>query len=221
MLVVASLGNLPGQELAQRIMAARSKHVAQRACVIAGVLYVSLGSIPVLIGVAAPLLLPEEQQTAVLQSLALRLFSPVMTVVFVLSVVSVVMSTITSGLLAPATTLAHNLLRHRVSSQVSSLMLCRISVVLVLAASIGVALIGENAYAILEASYAIGLVGLFVPFVAGIYDVKASDRATIAAMITGMAVWSLEFLFETVVPMSLVALFACGAVFEVLRRRDA
>ena len=219
-LVVASLGNLPGQELAQRIMAARSKRVATRACVFAGVLYVTLGSVPVLIGVAAPLLLPADQQTAVLQSLALRLFSPFMTVVFVLSVVSVVMSTITSGLLAPATTLAHNLLRHHVSARVSSLALCRLSVALVLAASIGVALIGENAYDILEASYAIGLVGLFVPFVAGIYDVKASDRATIAAMVTGMLVWSISFLFETVVPMSLVAVAACGVVFEVLRRRD-
>ena len=98
--------------------------------------------------------------------------------------------------------------------------LCRLSVALVLAASIGVALIGENAYDILEASYAIGLVGLFVPFVAGIYDVKASDRATIAAMVTGMLVWSISFLFETVVPMSLVAVAACGVVFEVLRRRD-
>lgn len=219
-LMVSALGNLPGQELAQRVMAARSARVARRACILAGCLYVSIGTVPVLIGVAAPLLLPEAEQ-AVLQSLAMRLFSPFMMVVFVLSVVSVVLSTITSGLLAPATSLAHNLLRHRVSSRVSALALCRISVVLVLLASIGMALLGENAYAILEASYAIGLVGLFVPFVAGVYGLRASDRATVAAMLVGIAVWSLEWVWETVVPMSLVAVAACGIVFEVLRRREA
>ena len=219
-LVVASLGNLPGQELAQRIMAARSATVARRACVLAGVLYVSIGTVPVLVGVAAPLLLPDGDGQAVLQALAMRVFSPEMTVLFVLSVVSVVLSTITSGLLAPATTLAHNLLRPRVAARISSLALCRISVVLVLLASIAVALLGENAYAILEASYAIGLVGLFVPFVAGIYGVVASDRAAVAAMVSGVAVWLVGFVWEPPIPISLVALAACAAVFEGLRRRE-
>lgn len=218
-LVVASLGNLPAQELAQRIMAAKSERVASRACLLAGALYVSLGTVPVLVGLAAPLLLPDGPTDAVLQSLALRLFSPVMSVVFVLSVVSVVMSTITSGLLAPATTLAHNLLRPRAPERISSLVLCRISVVLVLVVSVVVAMLGENAYAILEASYAMGLVGLFVPFVAGLYAVEASDRAVVLAMGTGVSVWLLEFFVETIVPMSLVAVAACGVVFALARRR--
>jgi Na+/proline symporter len=218
-LIVASLGNLPAQELAQRIMAAKSEQVATRACLLAGALYLSLGTVPVLIGLAAPLLLPDGQTEAVLQSLALQLFSPAMSVVFVLSIVSVVMSTITSGLLAPATTLAHNLLRPRVPERVSSLTLCRLSVVFVLVVSVVVAMLGENAYAILEASYAMGLVGLFVPFVAGLYAVDATDRAAVLAMGTGVAVWLLEFVVETVVPMSLVAVAACAVVFAVARRR--
>ncbi len=217
-LVVASLGNLPAQELAQRIMAAKSERVASRACVLAGCLYISLGTVPVLIGLAAPLLLQDGQTDAVLQGLALRLLSPTMSVVFVLSVVSVVMSTITSGLLAPATTLAHNLLRPRAPERISSLALCRISVVLVLVLSVVVAMLGENAYAILEASYAMGLVGLFVPFVAGLYAVEASDGATLASMAIGVAVWLLGFFVETAVPMSLLAVVVCGLVFVLLRR---
>ncbi len=219
-LVVASLGNLPGQELAQRIMAARSERVARWACILAGVLYIGIGTIPALIGVAADLLLPDATDQSVLQSLALRLFSPEMTVLFVLSIVSVVLSTITSGLLAPATSLAHNMLRHSVSQRVSSLALCRISVVLVLAASILVALLGEDAYSILEASYAIGLVGLFVPFIAGLYGVVASDRAVVLSMVVGIGVWSLDLILDPTIPMSLWATVACGATLVIANRFD-
>ena len=47
---VAALGNLPGQDLGQRIFAAKSAQTAQRACWIAGVLYLLFGTVPVLLG---------------------------------------------------------------------------------------------------------------------------------------------------------------------------
>ncbi|MCA9708282.1 MAG: sodium:solute symporter family protein [Myxococcales bacterium] len=216
-LLVSMLGNLPSQELAQRIMAARSADTARRACILAGVLYVGLGTVPALVGVAAPLLLPAGQHQAVLQALALKLLSPALVVLFVISIVSVVLSTLTSGLLAPATTLAHNLVRHYVPPRVSTLAICRGCVVLVLVCSIGVAMWGADAYEILEASYAIGLVGMFVPFVAGIYGVQASDRAAVLSMLAGMGVWSLELVVDTEWPMTLLAVLACGVVFGLVR----
>lgn len=219
-LLVSVLGNLPGQELAQRIMASRSAATAQRACVLAGLLYVGLGTIPALLAVAAPLLLPSMPPQAVLQGLAAALLTPALLVLLVVSIVSVVMSTVTSAVLAPATALAHNLVRHHVSPSVSSLTLCRVCVVIVLAASVGVALVGDDAYAILEASYAAGLVALFVPFAAGVYGITASDRTAVLAMLGGLGVWALELVVETTVPLSLVAALVCAGLFALGRRFD-
>ena len=53
----AALGNLPGQDLAQRILAARSERVAQRACIVAGIAYLGFGLIPVGLGLVS-LLVP-------------------------------------------------------------------------------------------------------------------------------------------------------------------
>ena len=216
-LMISMLGNLPSQELAQRIMASQSAHTAQRACIVSGVLYMVLGTVPVLLGLAAQLLLPEDDKTAILQHLALRYLSPAMVILFALSIFSVVMSTLTSGLLAPATILAQNLVRKLVPESVSSLTLCRYCVLGILLCSVLVALFGENAYSMLEASYGIGLVGLFVPFAAGIYGLRASDRAAFTAMMVGTAIWALQFVWDTDLPLNLLAALSCALVLFATR----
>jgi solute:Na+ symporter, SSS family len=48
---------------------------------------------------------------------------------------------------------------------------------------------GESAYELLEASYLLTLVGLFVPLILGLYSVPCSGLAAIASMLVGTAVW--------------------------------
>jgi len=47
-LAVSAIGNLPGQDLGQRIFSANSPTTARRACFLAGGLYILLGTIPVI-----------------------------------------------------------------------------------------------------------------------------------------------------------------------------
>lgn len=101
-LMVAALGNLPGQDLLQRIFAAKSARTASLACLIAGVAYVSLGAIPVLLGLAANLLVPDSVEQAILPALASGFLSPVLVFVFAFALVSAVLSTIDSALLSPS-----------------------------------------------------------------------------------------------------------------------
>lgn len=216
-LLISMLGNIPSQELAQRIMAARSARIARNACLVSGALYMVLGTVPVLLGLAAQFLLPEDAKTAVLQQLAMRYLSPVMVILFAVSIFSVVMSTLTSGVLAPATILAQNLVRKLAPESVSSLALCRYCVVFVLLCSVLVALFGENAYSMLEASYGIGLVGLFVPFAGGVFGLTASDRAAIVAMSVGTAIWAAQFIWDTSLPLNLLAVLACAGTLLALR----
>lgn len=209
-LAVASLGNIPGQDLTQRLFSAKSAKTATLACYISGALYIALGTIPALLGVSAHLFLSEDADHSVMIALALQYLHPAFAIVFTLAVVSAVFSTIDSAILAPATTLSRNILRRFVSPSVCSLKLSRLSLILIAALSIVTALIGENAYNMLEASYEISFVSLFVPICAALFFATRSEPAVIASMIVGCLVWLLDFVVESEFPISLLAV---GAAF--------
>jgi hypothetical protein len=61
--------------------------------------YIVFGAIPVLLGLAANLLLPEDVQVRILPALAGLFLSPVLAVVFIVALVSAVLSTIDSAIL--------------------------------------------------------------------------------------------------------------------------
>jgi Na+/proline symporter len=110
-LLVGALGNIPGQDLLQRVFAARSERVAARACQLAGAAYLAFGSLPILLALASRILLPEAAGRSILPTLASLFLTPAMAVVFTLALVSAVLSTIDSALLSPASVLAQNVLR--------------------------------------------------------------------------------------------------------------
>lgn len=74
-------GNLPGQDLMQRIFASRSGAVASRACILAGCVYILFGLLPVGLGLASRQLWPDElprgSEGHVILALAEYLLSPV------------------------------------------------------------------------------------------------------------------------------------------------
>jgi Na+/proline symporter len=107
---------------------------------------------------------------------------------FVLALVSAVLSTIDSAILAPASVLANNIVRRAVP-RMDALFLSRWCVLLVAIASLIVAWLGENAYALLETAYAIGMVGLFVPLTLGLFSERGSGRAALTSMAIGTGVW--------------------------------
>ncbi|NJK88668.1 MAG: hypothetical protein HC923_04215 [Myxococcales bacterium] len=53
-LAAGALGNLPSQDLLQRIFASKSEGVARAACIGAGIVYLCLGAAPVALGLLAP-----------------------------------------------------------------------------------------------------------------------------------------------------------------------
>lgn len=186
-LVISALGNLPGQDLMQRVFAARSASVARTACLLAGVAYLVFGAVPVLLGLASRILDPAGE-TAIVASLARTFLSPPMAAVFCLALVSAVLSTIDSAILSPSTVIAQNLLRHIMPGR-DLLELTRAAVAGVAAVSVAVALSGESAYSILEAAYEIGLVGLFVPLALGLAWKPRSERPALAVMGFGFVSW--------------------------------
>ncbi len=186
--IAGSFGNLPGQDLMQRVFASRSERVAQFACIAGGVLYVSFGTLPLLLGLAGDIILPEDHAEGTIALLAHLFLTPAMAVVFTITLISAVLSTIDSALLAPATTLAENVL-HRAFPAVDTLKMNRLSLALICGISVGVALLGENAYSLLESSYELGLVSLLAPLLLGVHLAPRREGTALAAMAIGTTVW--------------------------------
>jgi SSS family solute:Na+ symporter len=190
-LCVGALGNIPGQDLMQRVFAARSERIARQACIIAGVLYLTVGSIPLALGLAANLIAPGTN-TSILPFLARLFLHPALTVIFVLALMSAVLSTVDSAILSPASVLAQNVLARLPRQRLPSLALNRVSVLLVAAASLVVAYLGESAYSLLERAYEVPLVSLFVPLACGLYGKTGNQRAALASMLAGALLWLLH-----------------------------
>jgi Na+/proline symporter len=201
--LVAALGNIPSQDLGQRLFAADSARTARLSCFAAGVLYVVFGSVPVFLGLAARAFFPELTE-AVIPTLAKEFMSPAAMTVFLLAVLSAVLSTIDSAILAPATTLANNFLRYRFPERVSTLALCRWSTLGVAALATALAYSGARAYEMLEQAYGISLGAFFAPLVIGLLHEKPDHTGGILAMSVGLAIWSLEILIGGETPFAML-----------------
>lgn len=190
--VIGALGNIPGQDLMQRVFAARSERVAKYSCYIAGVLYLLLGLAPIILGLVAKSLFPEDFKRAVLPALAHLFLSPIPLIIFIVALLSAVLSTIDSAILSPAVVLAQNIIL-RLAPRLPTLPVNYVAVLVVSAASVAVAFAGETAYKLLEDAYALTLVGLFVPLAIGLYSKLGGAASGLASMIVGGGLWFLHY----------------------------
>lgn len=189
---IGVFGNVPGQDLMQRIFAARSERAARGACLIAGCAYLVFGMIPLMLALIASLLFPADLNKAILPAMAHAFLSPPVAVIFLVAVLSAILSTIDSAILSPASVLSQNILARFVRGDM--LAWNRVSVVLVAACSLFVAYCGESAYSLLEDAYALTMVGLFVPLMLGLYTRPRQPLAGICSMLAGTAAWCLHWL---------------------------
>ena len=193
-------GNIPGQDLQQRVFSAKDDKTASRACILAGILYLVFGSLPLLLGFASLVTHPDGAIDPV-AFLANEYLSPVMLVVFVIAVVSMIVSTATSAVLAPATILGHNLLpRLSWFPSGNALLRDRLSVVAVSLGGIGLALLGESLMGLLDIALSIQLSALFLPVLFGLYGRPRNQACCVLAMTAGFFVWAAAYTNETLAP---------------------
>jgi Na+/proline symporter len=181
-------GNLPGQDLQQRMFSAKSAVTARNACILSGVMYLMFGLIPVGLGLMSRLELPVDTtfvQVKVLMYMAGKNLSVPLAVIFVVSFVSIVMSTACSSVLAPATILGHNFLGKIKAFQHNKLLLERVCVLLVSLGGLSLAYWGKSVIGLLDLSLSLQLVGLFVPLTMGLYGRPRGELAAVLATVLG------------------------------------
>jgi Na+/proline symporter len=185
-------GSVVAQELVAVILASHSVKVARRASLIGGGLYLTFGLIPVFIGLIGVALLPGlNEPEQLLPQIAQRHLSTIPYILFVGAVVSAILSTVASALLAAAALTSHNLvvpLRPTLGDK-ARVRVARVAVVVAGLAAWLLARHAEGIYELVEASSAFGGAGIFVIVMFGLFTRVGGARAAFASLVTGVASW--------------------------------
>ncbi|WP_208110180.1 high affinity choline transporter 1 [Methylocaldum gracile] len=185
-------GSLFAQELCARILASRSHHVARASCLAGGGLYLLAGSIPVFIGLLGVHLLPElENPEQILPRLAQEHLSTFAYVLFAGALISAILSTVDSALLAASALVSHNLVIPLAGnvSESGKVRIARTGVLIFGIVAYVLALYAEGVYALVEEASAFGGAPIFVVILLGLFTRIGQAKSAAAALVVGMTAW--------------------------------
>jgi Na+/proline symporter len=185
-------GSVVAQELISRVISARNPEVARRASLWGGGLYVMVGLMPVVLGMLAFRLMPGlEEPEQVLPLMAKRYLSGVWEVIFLGGLVSAILSTVDSTLLAAAALVSHNVILplRGATSERAKVNLARLCVVAGGLISAGLALQSESIHALVQSASSFGSSGIFVVVVFGLFTRFGGEVAAYSALGVGALVW--------------------------------
>lgn len=187
-------GSVLAQEQVARVLAARSGGIARGGAFAAGGLYLAIGVIPVGLALVGLRLLPGlEDPEQILPRLALEHFPAWLYVVFVGALISAILSTVDSALLAAASLVAHNLilpLRSEASEQ-TKLRIARAAVLAFGVVAYGLARNADGVYALIEAASAFASAGVLVSACFGLFTSFGGPRSAGASLVSGALVWTI------------------------------
>ena len=213
--ITIGLGSIPQQDVFQRVMSARSAQTAVRATLISSFMYLSVALIPLFIALCGHLLYPELElangQMIIPQMVLLHTGLPLQ-ILFFGALVSAILSTTSSAIMAPAAVLGENIVkffRPEITDR-QLLLVIRLGIVLITVICIFMATTRESIFELVAESSAFSLVSLFVPLAAGIYWQRANALGCLFSMVAGLSVWLGCVWLETEYPPLIYGLLASG-----------
>lgn len=186
------IGSLFAQELIARTLAARSPQVARHACLLAAVIYVTIGMLPLVLGLLGPALVPNlEDPEQVLPAIAQAYLPPVLYMVFAGALISAILSTVDSALLAAGALASHNLIIPilRVRDERMKLRISRVAVVCLGIFAYVLAQRADRVLALVEESSAFGSAGIITAATFAFLPRFGGKWSALAALLGGMAAW--------------------------------
>jgi solute:Na+ symporter, SSS family len=198
-LLTMALGSIPQQDVFQRVNSSKNERVAIWGTTLGGVAYFFFAAIPLFIAFSATMIDPgmvtrltEIDTQLILPTLVMTHMPFWLQVVFFGALISVIMSTASGTLLAPAVTFSENVLRPYIPRQTDRqfLMMTRLIVagfaILVTTYAIGT---DATIHEMVENAYRITLAGAFVPLAAGLFWKRASNLGAVLAIVLGLGTW--------------------------------
>jgi SSS family transporter len=214
---VLGLGSVPSQDVFQRAMSSGSARTAVWSCYIAAGLYLTIAMLPLYISLCTKHLYPDQvagDTQLTLPNMVLQHTALPIQILFFGSLLSAIMSTTSSAILAPASIysdLIRPLTKHRYSDN-QFLMLTKICVLIFAALATIMACFRSNIYELVGESSILSLVSLFIPLTLGLYWKRSSSKGALLSMVAGMITWIIFEIIETpwpsLIPATLVSLLA-------------
>lgn len=206
-LLTMALGSIPQQDVFQRVNASKNEMVAVWATTIGGFSYFFFAAVPLFLAYSATLIDPAmverlmaEDSQLILPQLILGYMPISAQIIFFGALLSVIMSTASGTLLAPAVTFSENILHgHFRNMSDRELLLATRAAVVVFTLIVTAYALSTNAsiHHMVESAYRVTLSGAFVPLAAGLFWKRASNLGAGLAIVLGIATW---LLFEIFVP---------------------
>lgn len=185
-------GSVVATELVGRVIATRTGSVARNSSLFAGMLYISIGLIPLSIGLVAHNFAPSVGDAEqIIPVVAKSLLPTVLYAGFVGAIISAILSTVDSTLLTASALLSHNLIVPvaRISSERAKLLIARGCVLAFGVAAYALALSATGIYDLVERASAFGSSGSLVVIVFALFTRFGGPRAATATLLTGTAAY--------------------------------
>lgn len=192
---VLGLGSLPSQDVFQRTMSSGSAKTAVQSCYIAAGLYLTIAMLPLFISLCTKHLYPEQvgnDTQLTLPNMVLAHTTMPIQILFFGSLLSAIMSTTSSAILAPASIFSENFVKPLWGNRFSDkqfLILTKASVLLFSAVGTTMACMRSNIYELVGESSILSMVSLFIPLTLGLYWKKANSNGALLSMVTGITSW--------------------------------
>jgi Na+/proline symporter len=202
-------------------MSSKSARTAEWACYIAAFLYLTIAMLPLFISLCTKHLygdqLPDDTQLALPMMVLQHTTLPIQ-VLFFGSLLSAIMSTTSSAILAPAAIFSENLIKPIFNTRITDeqlLLTTRLSILLFSVVATLMACLRSNIYELVSESSILSLVSIFAPLLTGLYWSRANATGALLSMISGILTWILFQYLDTgwpsLVPATLVSFVAMVA----------
>ncbi len=196
-----SLGDVPSQVLMQRALAAKTEKTAVAGFLTSGVLYLTIGMMPVLIGIAiftTGMLdhIPVTEAENVLPWAAYSFLPPWAGILFIVSLAAAIVSTSGDNSLIISTLIGHNIYRN-IKPQATNtevLKVVRISIPIVTLFAMSIALYFETVYKLIVLSGGIQLATISAAYIVGYFWKKANVAGAVSSFFTGLVSWVIVYI---------------------------
>lgn len=205
-LMIIGLGSIPSQDLYQRLISAKNERVAKKSAISGGIIYLVIGLLPILILLVYLSKNPEfvvNGENAIPQLIS-QLNQPWIEILFYGALISAILSSASSGLLAPSTLIAENLFPSRKGD--ISLMKIRLVMIFWALLSLIVAVLGNSIFILVGLASSVSLVALFCPLIMALFYKKHSGLAAFLSIFSGLIIWLVLHRINEENPNELIAL---------------
>lgn len=186
-------GSLVAIELISRLLACRTPEIARRASYIGGAAYLVVALIPVYLGLIGLTLVPGlEESEQFIPELARQHLPTVLYVILAGALISAILSTVDSALLACSAMVSHNLIQHitTIASDRAKVWTARLGVAVLGTIAYLLALTSDGIGDLVELASAFGTAGVFVVTLFAMFSGIGGPLSAYLTMATGALVWA-------------------------------